>query len=110
MRCPKCQSQQDSVTDSRELHGGRKVRRRRACSNCGARWTTYEQIPPEPILRDSMALMAIRTARDRLDGLVAHADEIRVALAQAKLAVAGRERIRGRITKAVAAAEERVEP
>lgn len=44
MKCPKCGEQKDQVIDSRPLHGGAVVRRRRECLKCGARFTTYEKI------------------------------------------------------------------
>jgi transcriptional repressor NrdR len=42
MRCPYCGSTESRVTDSRETDDG--VRRRRECSHCGARFTTYERV------------------------------------------------------------------
>ena len=44
MRCPKCSHLRDKVIDSREAKDGDVVRRRRACLQCGHRYTTYEQI------------------------------------------------------------------
>ncbi|HEX5504849.1 MAG TPA: transcriptional regulator NrdR [Thermomicrobiales bacterium] len=44
MKCPYCQHNDSSVIDSRELHGGESIRRRRRCNVCGERFTTYERI------------------------------------------------------------------
>jgi transcriptional repressor NrdR len=44
MRCPKCGCQEDRVIDSRASREGAAIRRRRECSACGHRFTTYEQI------------------------------------------------------------------
>ncbi len=44
MRCPFCQHSDDRVVDSRESGEGDCVRRRRECSKCGRRFTTYERI------------------------------------------------------------------
>ena len=44
MKCPYCQQNDSSVIDSRELHGGENIRRRRRCNACGERFTTYERI------------------------------------------------------------------
>ncbi len=44
MRCPKCQEIEDRVIDSRMSKEGDSIRRRRECSACGTRFTTYEQI------------------------------------------------------------------
>lgn len=42
MKCPRCNSPQDKVIDSRSSEGGRSIRRRRECIMCHTRWTTYE--------------------------------------------------------------------
>jgi transcriptional repressor NrdR len=44
MRCPQCDSAENRVVDSRTSRGGRAVRRRRECTDCGARFTTYEYV------------------------------------------------------------------
>ncbi len=42
MRCPHCGHADSRVTDSRDTGG--EIRRRRECSSCGARFTTYERV------------------------------------------------------------------
>ena len=42
MQCPFCQHAETRVIDSRLAHEGEQVRRRRECSGCGERFTTYE--------------------------------------------------------------------
>jgi transcriptional repressor NrdR len=44
MRCPGCGSLENKVVDSRMSKEGRVIRRRRACGECGNRFTTYERI------------------------------------------------------------------
>ena len=44
MRCPKCACQEDKVIDSRASREGATIRRRRECTACGHRYTTYEEI------------------------------------------------------------------
>jgi transcriptional repressor NrdR len=44
MRCPKCGCQEDKVIDSRASGGGTTIRRRRECTQCEHRYTTYEEI------------------------------------------------------------------
>ena len=44
MKCPSCHEDNDRVIDSRASHDGFATRRRRVCSNCGLRYTTYERI------------------------------------------------------------------
>lgn len=42
MHCPFCQSEETKVVDSRLADGGKSVRRRRECIQCGVRFTTME--------------------------------------------------------------------
>lgn len=44
MKCPYCQSFNHSVLESRESEDGMALRRRRACNDCGKRFTTYERV------------------------------------------------------------------
>ena len=44
MKCPFCDSPNTNVKDSRNTDEGKLVRRRRHCSNCGGRFTTFERI------------------------------------------------------------------
>lgn len=44
MRCPFCQSLKNRVVDSRLTRDGLAVRRRRECSECTRRFTTYERV------------------------------------------------------------------
>jgi transcriptional repressor NrdR len=52
MRCPFCQSDDSQVKDSRPTEDNSSIRRRRVCSACGARFTTFERIQ----LRDIMVV------------------------------------------------------
>jgi transcriptional repressor NrdR len=44
VRCPFCRAPDSRVVDSRELGSGDSIRRRRECSGCGRRFTTYERV------------------------------------------------------------------
>ena len=44
MRCPFCGSEDTQVKDSRSAEDGASVRRRRECSACGGRFTTFERV------------------------------------------------------------------
>lgn len=46
MRCPMCGVEDTRVIDSRPGDQGTTIRRRRACSGCGHRFTTYERGVP----------------------------------------------------------------
>jgi transcriptional repressor NrdR len=49
MRCPQCDGTENRVVDTRTSRGGRAVRRRRECLDCGERFTTYEYVEARPI-------------------------------------------------------------
>ena len=44
MLCPFCSSEDTQVKDSRPAEDGNAIRRRRLCSDCGARFTTFERV------------------------------------------------------------------
>jgi transcriptional repressor NrdR len=43
MNCPLCATEDTRVVDSRPSDGGATIRRRRECTTCGHRFTTYER-------------------------------------------------------------------
>jgi transcriptional repressor NrdR len=67
MKCPKCASDNLKVIEKRDLPAEGAIRRRRECSDCNFRFTTYERIEvpllmvvkktgeTEPYLREKMA-------------------------------------------------------
>ena len=89
MKCPTCKSDTTQVKDSRPAEDGAAVRRRRECTLCGVRFTTYERLQLRvmmiikrsgervPFNRDKLAgsiLVAMRKrpfSEDQLDHLVA---------------------------------------
>ena len=44
LRCPFCGHNDTQVKDSRPTEDNSAIRRRRSCSECGARWTTFERV------------------------------------------------------------------
>ena len=44
MKCPFCNSTETQVKDSRPTEDDAAIRRRRLCSNCGARFTSFERV------------------------------------------------------------------
>lgn len=52
MRCPFCAHEDSQVKDSRPAEDNAAIRRRRQCSSCGARFTTFERVQ----LRDVMVV------------------------------------------------------
>jgi transcriptional repressor NrdR len=50
MRCPNCKLDNDRVIDSRSSDDGFAIRRRRECTSCHKRFTTYERLE-EPVVK-----------------------------------------------------------
>jgi transcriptional repressor NrdR len=77
MRCPFCGAEDTQVKDSRPTEEGAAIRRRRACTNCGARFTTFERVQlrelvviktggkREPFDRDKLARSMFISLRKR---------------------------------------------
>lgn len=88
MRCPFCGTDDSQVKDSRPSDDGGVIRRRRACPNCSARFTTFERVQlreltviktngrREPFDRDKLArsiYIALRKRpfdRDRIERVI----------------------------------------
>ena len=58
MKCPYCAFVEDKVIDSRPTEEGSAIRRRRECTNCLKRFTTYEKV-------ESLPLMVIKKDKTR---------------------------------------------
>ena len=58
MKCPYCGFIEDKVIDSRPTDEGSAIRRRRECSKCTRRFTTYEKV-------ESLPLMIIKKDKSR---------------------------------------------
>ena len=50
MRCPRCRADDTKVIDSREADEGAAIRRRRSCTSCTHRFTTYERLEEVPLV------------------------------------------------------------
>ena len=50
MRCPFCKEEDSRVVDSRAADDGNTIRRRRECTSCGTRLTTYETVEKIPLM------------------------------------------------------------
>ncbi len=50
MKCSQCSSVDTKVIESRDVSDGEAIRRRRACPDCGYRFTTYERIERPQII------------------------------------------------------------
>ncbi len=50
MKCPFCGCEESKVIDSRPTDEGERIRRRRECTSCFKRFTTYEIIETVPVI------------------------------------------------------------
>lgn len=50
MKCPFCGHNETQVKDSRPSDDGKSIRRRRECSSCGRRFTTFENFQLQQII------------------------------------------------------------
>jgi transcriptional repressor NrdR len=70
MRCPNCGTLDGRVIDSRDLDESTTVRRRRECSSCRSRYTTYERVESARLVVLKSNGMREEFDRDKLaDGL-----------------------------------------
>ncbi|GGA92111.1 transcriptional repressor NrdR [Brucella endophytica] len=66
MRCPYCQSEDTQVKDSRPAEDGAVIRRRRVCSVCGGRFTTFERVQLRELLVIKKSGRRVPFDRDKL--------------------------------------------
>ena len=50
MKCPICNAPDSRVLDSRPIDDASSIKRRRECTKCGKRFTTYEKVETSPVL------------------------------------------------------------
>lgn len=50
MKCPYCNYLGSKVLDSRPVHDGKAIRRRRECEECEQRFTTFEMLEVKPLI------------------------------------------------------------
>lgn len=81
MRCPFCKKADSRVIDSRAADDGNTIRRRRECTGCGKRFTTYEVIEKIPLI--VIKNNGSRQVFDRnklLNGLIRSCDKRNISL------------------------------
>ncbi len=66
MRCPYCQSEDTQVKDSRPAEDGAVIRRRRVCSVCGGRFTTFERVQLRDLMVEKKSGRRVPFDRDKL--------------------------------------------
>ena len=66
MRCPFCGNEDTQVKDSRPTEDNTSIRRRRACINCGGRFTTFERIQMRELTVIKLNGQRVLFERDKL--------------------------------------------
>lgn len=66
MRCPYCAADDTQVKDSRPTEENQAIRRRRACSVCGGRFTTFERVQLREMIVVKRGGARVPFARDKL--------------------------------------------
>ncbi len=67
MRCPYCSSLDTQVKDSRPTEDETAIRRRRVCSACGRRFTTFERVQLRELIVVKRSGRRIPFERDKLE-------------------------------------------
>ena len=76
MRCPFCKALDSRVIDSRAADDGNTIRRRRECTGCGKRFTTYEVIEKIPLMvKKNDGRRVIFDRNKLLNGLIRSCDK-----------------------------------
>lgn len=71
MKCNECQHEDTKVIESRDVADGEAVRRRRMCTLCGHRFTTYERIErPQLVIVKNNGVRELYNRRKLLAGLL----------------------------------------
>lgn len=73
MKCPFCDYEDTKVIDTRTMDDNTAVRRRRACEQCGKRFTTYERIDTLPLAVIKSNGMREVFSREKLQKGIMHA-------------------------------------
>jgi transcriptional repressor NrdR len=71
MKCNECQHDDTKVIESRDVADGEAVRRRRMCTQCGHRFTTYERIErPQLVVIKNNGVRELYSRQKLLAGLL----------------------------------------
>lgn len=71
MLCPSCHDSETRVIDSRPAEAGTSIRRRRECEACGHRFTTYERLEPQLVVRKRNGRLEVFSAPKLASGVSA---------------------------------------
>ncbi|MBN2058070.1 MAG: transcriptional repressor NrdR [Candidatus Saganbacteria bacterium] len=82
MQCPFCENIEDKVLESREIDDGRAIRRRRECTACRGRFTSYERVEEKPVLVTKRDGRREQFSRDKISAGIFRACEKRPVSAE----------------------------
>lgn len=89
MRCSQCGCEDTKVIESRDAGDGQAIRRRRACPDCGYRFTTYERLErPQLIVIKNDATRELFNREKLLGGLYRACEKTPVTSLQLEALVA----------------------
>lgn len=71
MLCPSCGASDTRVVDSRPAESGSAIRRRRECEVCEHRFTTYERLEPQLVVRKRNGRLEVFSAPKLASGVSA---------------------------------------
>jgi transcriptional repressor NrdR len=71
MRCPYCNCNDTQVKDSRPTEDNASIRRRRVCSDCGGRFTTFERVQLRELTVVKKSGRKVAFDRDKLANSIA---------------------------------------
>jgi transcriptional repressor NrdR len=92
MKCSQCQTDDTKVIESRDVSEGEAVRRRRACTACGYRFTTYERLErPQLIVIKKDGTRELFNRQKLLAGLYRACEKTSVTSVQLEQLVSGVE-------------------
>ncbi len=93
MRCPYCNHTGSEVVETRVGEEGSNIRRRRLCSDCNKRFTTYERIEGVTLIVRKRDGKREQFSRDKLKiGLIKSCEKTTVSLQEIEEVVASIER------------------
>lgn len=93
MKCDECQYDDTKVIESRDVSDGESVRRRRMCTQCGHRFTTYERIErPQLVVIKNTGVRELFNRHKLLAGLLRASEKTPVTSLQLERLVADVER------------------
>jgi transcriptional repressor NrdR len=83
MRCSQCNKADTKVIESRDVSEGEAIRRRRECTNCGYRFTSYERVEkPQLVVIKSNSNRELYNREKLLAGLLRACEKTSISSVQ----------------------------